>query len=386
MERIGPWLPAGTDTSHREILLSTLASFGGIALVIAISRHFAGDAGAPFLVASMGASAVLLYAAPSSPMAQPWPLVGGHIISATIGVTCARYVADPMTAGALAVSLSIFAMYYLRCLHPPGGAAALVAVAGGPAIHALGYHYVLVPVALNAAVMFGAVLLLNRWMLRRHYPTVSHEPKDRGRACDALLDEQDIGSALHALDTYIDVSRDQLIEIFTLALSHAEKRCTAGIRCEDLMTTAVPPVEYGTPLEEVWSRYRRHRVPEIPVVDRAGRIIGLVGVDDFLKHAAHYPQENVLDRLRHTIRRTPGFNSEKPEVAGQVMRHPPLTARTSDKVSSLFGRFNPLETHVIPVTDDCGKLAGILTTEAILSVLHGKWPPVTGSEANATAS
>lgn len=374
LERIAPLLPEGGDTSHREVLLSTLVSFGGIALVIATSRYFAGDAGAPFLVASMGASAVLLYAAPSSPMAQPWPLVGGHIVSAVIGVTCARYVSDAMTAGALAVSLSILAMYYLRCLHPPGGAAALVAVAGGPGIHALGYHYVLAPVALNAGVMLGAALLLNRWMLRRHYPTVLREHGSHRPACDSPLNEQDIGSALHALDTYVDVTRDQLAEIFTLALSHAKKRCAAGLRCEDLMSTEAASVEFGTSLEEVWSRYRRHRIPEIPVIDRAGRVIGIIGIDDFLKHAAHHPAENLLERLKHIVRSTPGFTSEKPEVAGQMMRTPLLTARKSDKVAGLAGKFNPRDVHIIPVVDDAGKLAGILTTDAILSALQRKTP------------
>ncbi len=90
----------------------------------------------PLLVAPMGASAVLLFAVPASPLAQPWSIIGGNTISALIGVIVAHFVHEPALATGIAVALAIAAMSFTRCLHPPGGAAALTAVLGGPAVTA----------------------------------------------------------------------------------------------------------------------------------------------------------------------------------------------------------------------------------------------------------
>jgi CBS domain-containing membrane protein len=95
---------------------------------------------------------------PASPLAQPWSIIGGNLVSATIGVTCASVIADPTLAAALAVALSICGMFALRCVHPPSGAVALTAVLGGPAIHALGYRFVLEPIAIQSAALLAAAL------------------------------------------------------------------------------------------------------------------------------------------------------------------------------------------------------------------------------------
>lgn len=143
-----------------EMVTSTLGVLLSIVAIVWIGRWWLEGDDVPLLVASMGAAAVLLFAAPRSTMSQPWPLLGGHIISATVGVTCALYIPDMMWAAALAVSGAVFAMHLTRSLHPPGGAAALVAVVGGDSIQSLGYAYVAVPVALNAFVMLLVALLL----------------------------------------------------------------------------------------------------------------------------------------------------------------------------------------------------------------------------------
>ena len=101
----------------------------------------------------MGASAVLLFAVPASPMAQPWPIIGGNVVSALVGIAVAKVVPDPTLAIGLAVGLAIGCMSILRCLHPPGGAAALTGVIGGPAVAAAGFMFPFVPVALNAVAL-----------------------------------------------------------------------------------------------------------------------------------------------------------------------------------------------------------------------------------------
>src|SRR5690606_34695683 len=116
---------------------------------------------AAWLIAPMGASSVLLFAVPSSPLAQPWSVIAGNTIAALIGVSCAKVVGQPILAAGLAASLAIAAMFAFRFIHPPSGAVALTAVLGGPAVYELGYGFVLVPVALNSVLLLLTALVFN---------------------------------------------------------------------------------------------------------------------------------------------------------------------------------------------------------------------------------
>jgi len=137
-----------------------------------ISQAQLGAAGSVGLVASMGASAVLLFAVPHGPLSQPWAVFAGHLVSALIGVACSRAIDDPALAGPLAVGLAIGAMHYLRCIHPPGGATALSAVLGGETVQQLGYWFVLTPVLLNALTLLAIALVFNYPFPWRRYPRV----------------------------------------------------------------------------------------------------------------------------------------------------------------------------------------------------------------------
>lgn len=156
--------------SKQEIISSTLGSFVAIFLIYWVSCLVLEGRDIPMMVASMGAAAVLLYAAPRSTMSQPWPLFAGHLISAVVGVSCAKFIPDLALASAVAVSGAILAMHLTRSLHPPGGAAALVAVIGGDSIQQLGYVYVLAPVGINVLIMFVAAMLINNLVPGSSYP------------------------------------------------------------------------------------------------------------------------------------------------------------------------------------------------------------------------
>jgi CBS domain-containing membrane protein len=146
--------------------LPAIGAFVAILVNGLVTGALMGDSAAPLLVASMGASAVILFCIPNSPLAQPWPFVGGHLFSVLIGITAARWVPDLALASALAVGGAIAAMILFKCVHPPGGAAALTAVVGGPAVTDQGYWFLLVPVAINVALMLLVVQLV-RIVFRR---------------------------------------------------------------------------------------------------------------------------------------------------------------------------------------------------------------------------
>ena len=216
--------------SHVEKVVSAIGGFLGIFLIMWISGRTVGLHGAAMLVASMGASAVLLFGVPHGSLSQPWPLVGGHLVSATIGVTCARFIGDPFIAASVAVGLSIGTMYYLRCIHPPGGATALVAVVGGPSVHALGYGYLFEPVLLNVLVIGSVAVAVNYPFTWRRYPqrlcrTVAPpSPETLQYAGEKyVIAHSDLVYALSQLDSFIDVSEEDLLRIYHLAIHHAEQ-------------------------------------------------------------------------------------------------------------------------------------------------------------------
>lgn len=209
------------SVSEREHWISALGGLVGILAVVWVGQAWLGGHGGVLATASMGASAVLLFAAPHGALSQPWPVFGGHGVSALIGVTCARWLGgDPMLAAALAVSLAIAAMYTLRCLHPPGGATALYAVLGGEAVHALGYGYVLSPVLLDAAVLLGVAIVYNYPFAWRRYPQAWHRaamPDEPGEK--HMIPHSSLVYALSQIDTFVDVSEEDLQRIYALALA-----------------------------------------------------------------------------------------------------------------------------------------------------------------------
>jgi CBS-domain-containing membrane protein len=154
-----------------EIVWSWIGSFLGIAAVSLLHFKILDTTGLMMILGSFGASAVLIYGAIRSPLAQPRNLIGGHVLSAIVGVTAYRYIGwQPWLAAALAVSIAIALMHATKTLHPPGGATALIAVIGGDAVHRLGYLYVLMPAAAGAGVMLIVALIVNNIPKGRRYP------------------------------------------------------------------------------------------------------------------------------------------------------------------------------------------------------------------------
>lgn len=157
--------------SIAEVCWSWLGSFLGITAVALLHYNVVDQQGLMLLIGSFGASAVLLYGAVRSPLAQPRNLIGGHVLSAMVGVTAFQWLGSyPWLAAAIAVSTAIALMHLTKTLHPPGGATALIAVIGGESVHRLGYLYILMPAALGAGVMLVIALIVNNMSRSRKYP------------------------------------------------------------------------------------------------------------------------------------------------------------------------------------------------------------------------
>lgn len=220
--------PHVVPTSFPEKLRSALAGGVAILLLTLALQHLPHDGFPLLIVASMAASATLLYATPHSPMSQPWNLVGGHVVSAIAGLVCSLLVPDPALAAGAAVGTAILSMQVLNCLHPPSAATALLMVLGSSQFHGLPWQWALAIVAANAAISLLLALAINNLLPGRRYPMHALPEQAPPKPAPFIaLEEADLKWALEQMDSMIDVSEEDLAEIYQLALESAQKRADA---------------------------------------------------------------------------------------------------------------------------------------------------------------
>ncbi|MBZ6382549.1 HPP family protein [Sphingomonas sanguinis] len=175
----------------------------------------------PIIVAPLGASAVLVFAVPASPLAQPWSVVGGNVLSTLVGVAAFQAIPSLPLAAGCAVGGAILVMSLARCLHPPGGAAALTAVIGSQGIHAAGFAFAFAPVAINSIALVAIGMAFHR-ATGRSYP---HEPAVMPPAASpALIGPEDVDAALEEMHESFDIAREDLDTLLAHAERHARAR------------------------------------------------------------------------------------------------------------------------------------------------------------------
>jgi CBS domain-containing membrane protein len=138
---------------NKELLISAIGAFIAVAMAGFFSNVILASTQSPMIIASAGASAMLMFGLPHSPVSRPYNLIVGHTVSAVVGVSCYYLVSSPILSASLAIPLALVAMHFFKCLHPPGGATAVTAVVGGEAIHQLGYSFVIMPIFLNSLIL-----------------------------------------------------------------------------------------------------------------------------------------------------------------------------------------------------------------------------------------
>jgi CBS domain-containing membrane protein len=143
---------------NREVYVSIVGAFIATLCASFFSFNILQAENQPMVLASTGASAMLIFAIPHSPVSQPWPLVGGHIISAFIGISAYYLIPNPILASSVAIALAMLAMHHTGSMHPPGGATAVTAVIGGTSVHELGYIFVIVPVFFNSIILLSIAM------------------------------------------------------------------------------------------------------------------------------------------------------------------------------------------------------------------------------------
>lgn len=366
------FVPSQVAVRWPERLRACLGALLGIALTGGSTVFLLGSTTAiPMLVAPMGASTVLLFAAPASPLAQPWSIIGGNIVAAVVGVACAQWIASPLDAAALAVSLAIGVMLVLRCLHPPSGAVALTAVLGGPSIHAMGYGFVLAPVALQSFALLGAALIYHAATGHRypHGGVQLAEPADSDAGPVAAgITHADVEAVLRRRTEWLDIDPADLEALLRETEWQAYARTFSELSCGDIMSRRIRAVPATATLDAARRLLSEQGVGVLPVIDAGRRVIGSVALED-LRHARTegWAARLIGAMLRPWQETAAGIAT----VDRTVMRDDQSgTVDANASIAELVPLFAQSERQCVAVLDANRQLAGIITQADLIAGMY----------------
>lgn len=359
--------------SSAERWRSTIGALLGIGFCALILYNM--PVASHWLIAPVGASAVVLFTLPHSPLAQPWSIMGSYFFAAVAALLSMALIPQPQAAAAVAVAATIWLMAKFNCIHPSGGAIALFVVLDGPyTTDRIGPT--LGMVGLNGVAILLASVLVNNLVLGRRYPYRPqktdrniHLTRDSNPLERAGLTHPDLQSAMKTLDTFVDVQEDELVQIYSLAIEHAFER-NIGMTCGEVMSRDLVTVNFGTALEEAWNQLRTHKIKALPVVDSFNTLIGILTVADFLRQMDDTTTAGIAIRLQGLLRRTPGPNSEKAEVVGQIMSSEVYAAQPDTQISEILHQITGKSIRHVPVVDDRRRVLGIVTQSDLLGALY----------------
>lgn len=354
------FIPALPKISNREMVRIGTGAVVGIAAAGFISSLLVPGSLLPFLIPPLGASTVLAFGVPASPLAQPWSVIGGNAVSAIVGVTVAMFVPNIVVAAALAASLAILAMILLRCLHPPGGAVALTAVLGPPAVHAAGYGFVLVPTALNSVLLVLAAIVFNN-LTGHRYPHVAaaakapdHKTQDPPPSQRVGVLPSDLQAALAQYEEILDVDPEDLEAILHQVQLKVFNRRSGEVTVGMVMSRDVVTISPQTTLTDALTEMTRHDFRILPVVSPSGSLEGVFTQSDLLK-AINY-----------------GPSGDMAAPVASFMTQTVETARENQLIATLVPAMSDQGLHGMPVVDDENRLTGILTQSDLIAALFAR--------------
>ena len=322
----------------------------------------------PLLVAPMGASAVLLFAVPASPLAQPWSIIGGNIVSAVIGVACATWITNPIDAAPIAVALSIGAMFMFRCVHPPSGAVALTAVLGGPAVHALGFGFVIAPIAAQSFALLGVAIAFHASTGHRypHAVRAARETGARSPAASPGFTREDLEAVLGRRNELLDIDPADLESLLLEIQLQSYARSFSGMSCADIMSSPVVSVTSGTTVATAAAILQRHGIKALPVIDDRAFVIGIVTRADIARSMA----AGKLRVLAAFVDRWLAGPGSSALTVASIMTTDVSTACVTTSIAKLVPIFAAYGHHHIPVLDTQEKLAGMITQADLILGLY----------------
>lgn len=362
------FIPAPLNASPKEWLRAAF----GVALVMPLvfcSGYWL--VGAPLtlqIIGPAGASAVLVFVASSSPFAQPWSLLAGNLFAVLIGIGLGMSGLPVVVALGLAACLALICLFYLRCLHPPSIALALVAAVGSPEVHALGFA-LLAPVLFYSLLLVAVALVYNN-LTGHPYPKPRlsreniHHTHDLPPGERMSFTHDDVDRALQEFGEYVDVTRDDLERLIKQTEKYALHRSMGEITAAHVMSRDLYWHTPDTFIEQAWQTLQTHRLRSLPVVHGDDhRLVGIVTQVDLLKHFHPHPGRlsfGQLNFLRGTKLRA-------------IMSSPVVAVTADTHMVELVYLLSDRGLHCLPVVDEQQRLIGMITQTDLIAALYRNW-------------
>jgi CBS domain-containing membrane protein len=356
---------------HAEMLRIMVGAMLGLLFSGFATQWIFGPSLSPLLLAPIGASAVLLFGLPASPLAQPWSIIGGHLVAGLIGVFVHNlWPSDPLLAAPVALMAAVCGMTLLRCVHPPSGAVAITVILGGPEIHQLGYWFVVNPLLTNSALLLIAAVIYNN-LTGHRYPAARaqalnvHDTRDPAPTARAGYLREDLEAALNEHEGMLAVGPEELDQLLRRVEQHAHERRYGRVTMQDIMSADLVLVNRDTTLADAVRLMEHHRLQTLPVVEaNSGHMVGVV---DYASASQRLHQSTMLKlgrlAVRHPLRTA--------HTIGQLARgHDEQTVPRTLPVEALVPMLADQGHHAAYVVDDSGRLCGIVTQSDLIAALY----------------
>ena len=338
----------------KDRLLCGIGALLGLAISSLISWYVLGDFNA-WYIAPMGASSVLLFAVPASPLAQPWNMVVGNTIAGIIGVTCAMFISNSTESFSVAVALAIFLMMTTDSLHPPSGAVAITAVLGGESIHQLGYYFIFYPVLLNSVLLLVIAIIFNR-LLGKQYPQVAQintRTKDPTPTQKVTIQPQDIQDVLEEQTELLDISEYDLQKIILEAQAKANARIVSEYLCQDIMSKDVISLYEQDDIHQALDKFKHINLMSLPVVNTEHELVGTLALYDVVEW----------------FKRAADPRASWEHLVKQIMDRKVVTVQPTQPIQDLVPYFVERSFNYIPVVEQ-QKLVGIISRADMIAVMQ----------------
>lgn len=362
-----PWFkrfkPVAVKAPPRELVRATLGACLGMVASVLACTHFYGLEIALRIAAPIGASALLLFAVSSSPLAQPWSIIGGNVVAAGIGALVGQWIDHTLLAAAVAMALTIVTMFSLRCLHPPGIAVVVAVSLGGPAFQQIGL-YIMLPVALCSLIVLAGALIYNN-LTRLPYPKAPtpavnpHNTRDPLPSQRAGFTTADLELAMKEFGGVVDITRDDLESLVRQTERHALSRSMGAITAAQIMSRDLQIAHPDTRLQDAWNLLESHHLKALPILDEAKHLVGIVTLADLFKaiepgspNAQGNPGDIPLERF--------------------MTRHVQCV-RDTTHIVELVSLLSDKGLHYLPVLDEPGNLVGIISQTDLIAALYQRW-------------
>ncbi len=357
------FIPAALHIPPQEWFRAALGAL--LALVVAGSAcsYLFGTPATLHLMAPLAASTVLLFAVHSGALSQPWPFLGSYVCAAAVGISLHQGFGPGLMVACAALLLVILVMCLLRCLHPPGAALAVSLALADPSLAAMGVK-VIEPVMLNALIVLAVAVGYNR-ITGVLYPKIgvprkkaAHATTDQPASERVGVSSADLDQALEDIGQFVDVTRSDLERIIRATQRHAVQRSLGGITAAHVMSRDVQFSTPDTTLEQAWKQLASHHLKNLPVLDKGGKLVGIVSLSDLVGPAM------AATRFSWCAL----FGRRTPVRLAQIMSEPVITVDSERQAVELIPLLCDQGLHCLPVLKD-GKVVGVVTQTDLIAAL-----------------